>query len=372
VKWLLTLQREKSKPVVFLASMVALGVAACSQAPTATPAVTDLISPSIAHAQLSGTSSGSGDALGGYTKQVAAALTKSISEPASGRVLRSAADEAVAQRSGNADTPFDASVICPIAQVPYSTPEVESEQPSPGRTDCFFGSADGGLKVALIGDTGAAMFKPTLAHIADANARLSIRYMIDPVCFNTRDEELVFGQSSTFQGADSRTVIARCTDFHTRVTTALRSYKPRLVLLSSLYRGLQNDAFNNLKVGSRDFLKELQEASPTSTFVVILPTPQVPDSGSCLNADLSNPNDCSAPINRALSVANKIVQIGVPKGMHMLNLTPLFCADAVCPGVVGEDLTTIDGFVLKASYARTIAAAFAEIVRARTGIRLDR
>jgi hypothetical protein len=71
-------------------------------------------------------------------------------------------------------------------------------------------------------------------------------------------------------------------------------------------------------------------------------------------------------------VANKIVQIGVPKGMHMLNLTPLFCADSVCPGVVGEDLTTIDGYVLKASYARTIAAAFAEIVRTQTGIRLDR
>jgi len=39
---------------------------------------------------------------------------------------------------------------------------------------------------------------------------------------------------------------------------------------------------------------------------------------------------------------------------------------------VGEYLTTIDGFVLKASFARTIAAAFAEIVRAQTGMRLDR
>lgn len=326
MKWLLTLQREKSKHAVFLASILALGVTACSHAPTATPAVTDLISPTISHAQLSDNGHGASDPLSRNIKAVAAAISQSIAKPGAGNVLRSAADEAVAQRSGNADASFDASVICPIANIPYSEPALEGEQPSPGRTDCSLGSADGNLKVALIGDGGAAMFKPTLARIAEANPRLNIRYMIDPLCFNTRDEELVFGQSSTFQGADSRTVIARCTDFHTRITSALRSYKPLLVLLSSLYRGLQNDAFGNLKVGSCDFLQELQEASPTSAFVFVLPTPQLPDSGSCLNADLSNPSDCSAPINRALSEANKIAQIGVPKGMHMLNLTPLFCA----------------------------------------------
>jgi hypothetical protein len=144
------------------------------------------------------------------------------------------------------------------------------------------------------------------------------------------------------------------------------------VVLSSLYRWLQDDTISSLKSGFRSFLRELQKASPTSTFVVVLPTPQLPDVGSCLNAQLSNPSDCAAPINKALSVANKVVQIGVPKGMHMLNLTPLFCSTTVCPGIIGKDLTTVDGFVLKASYARTISPAFAELVQAETGVRLDR
>ncbi|MBU6280415.1 MAG: hypothetical protein KGN78_14335 [Actinomycetales bacterium] len=156
------------------------------------------------------------------------------------------------------------------------------------------------------------------------------------------------------------------------MSAAVHSYRPDLLILGSFDRWLQDDAFTDLKSGTCEFLTILEQESPSLKIAVVLPTPLPPDTGSCLNAQLSNPSECSAPINNALSVANKIVQIGVPKAVQFLNLTPLFCSITVCPGVIGNDLTTIHGFILKASYARTIAPAFVDIVQAKTGIRLDR
>ncbi|GAB2762717.1 SGNH hydrolase domain-containing protein [Nocardioides salsibiostraticola] len=211
------------------------------------------------------------------------------------------------------------------------------------RSLCPRGDPEGDKTLVLVGDSHARAWIPAFEHIAEA-AGYRAYYLVKPQCTASL---VAPARLSTNQPWPA------CTEFQAWVATQIADLKPDLVVASSTPPdGIYTDdgAFTRdkgeiasaLSVGYADLFAAY---TPHAGRVVLLEdVPRLPtDPGSCLSARDVQQADClfeRDPVNE--QIGDDSATAAAIAGVDSVDPSAWFCADGLCPLVVGSTITYRD------------------------------
>lgn len=211
---------------------------------------------------------------------------------------------------------------------------------------CRFG-VDGGLRVALIGDSHAAQWQPALEVLAHQEGWQLDTYLKTNCAFTTTN------RSAAYEG---------CTQWSLEVAGALDAQQPYDLVITSFFAenlGLEVDSG---LVTSRDAISGFRDAwqpllDDGSRIAVIPDTPHMADDVTiCVALHPKDAAQCSAPRQQAL--AREDLQVSAARGIQgvtIVDMSDLFCSASQCPAVIGGVAVHTDPFHITATYSRTLA-----------------
>ena len=164
-----------------------------------------------------------------------------------------------------------------------------------------------------------------------------------------------------------------CADFKSWVGDTIGELSPDLVLVSTSYGkfvdpdtgedtgpgGDFDDYLGTLRAGFREEFESLK--SRADAVYVIGNTPKLPrETGVCLSQGDPDLGDCSfRSERRATTVARTSFDAARDAGVGVVDARRWFCADGLCPGVVGNFITMRDSEHVTPDYARWLAVPLA-------------
>jgi hypothetical protein len=151
-----------------------------------------------------------------------------------------------------------------------------------------------------------------------------------------------------------------------------RMERPPLVVMSSAtyYRAYdgarrldEQESADRLREGWTKTLEELRKMGTRPVVVEDVPQPPV-DIPSCVLRALDNLETCAFPRDAGLAFPHAASDAAreIP-GVHLIDPTPKFCLQEVCPAVIGDVLVYRNTGHLTATYAETMAPWFARKLR---------
>lgn len=232
-------------------------------------------------------------------------------------------------------------------QVPF-----DSAEPRP----CVYGNPNARLTIALVGDSHAAQYLPTLREIA-----------------SRRDIRIVTHTKSSCAYIDALTYRAgkpypTCQDWHAAVSDALLELDPDLVITAKFSSTALVE--RPVGVGNDDAVADALARSWQRLIDADIPvlaighTPRfdgnVPD---CVSRPGNQPDDCSALRVDALSRPDHIRMASerVPGSLYV-DMNAFLCVSGVCPAVIGNILVYRDAHHLTATYARTLSSILEPLI----------
>jgi hypothetical protein len=225
--------------------------------------------------------------------------------------------------------------------------------------DCAFGDPGGSRSVVLYGDSFAAMWLPAFNAIGK-RAHWKVTLLAKSGC--------TVANIDTFISSKQR-AYTECNLWHDYAIKRINAAHPDLVVVSSSTGDAGADA---APIGHAEWqaalIKTLGLISVPDRRKIVLATGPVPFIGSppdhftgpdCLAAHLDNVQACSA---------TRVVAIGwtfqpeeraaaAKVGAHYLDVDPWFCADDVCPAVIGKMNVYAHYGRLSATYATYLSSA---------------
>jgi hypothetical protein len=223
---------------------------------------------------------------------------------------------------------------------------------------CVSGDDASAVRVALVGDSHAAMWQPALGPAAAQNHwRLETLSKVTCPLMDLPIRSPYLGRAFT-----------ECAQWRNAAIARLEQQPPQLIVVDMSRRYGADFGFMSYDPAWLDALSRLVgRLRGTGAKVVVLgpvPDPQstVP---SCLSAHLDDVGACSparpAGIN-AGGVAAEAAAVRAAGGQYA-DLTDLFCTDARCPVIVGNTLVYRDDNHITGEYARLLAPVLGDITR---------
>ena len=229
-----------------------------------------------------------------------------------------------------------------------------------GQDECAYGVTTSATRVALVGDSHAAMWFPALERIA-AQRQWRLETMGKVLC-PLQDLPII----SPYLGR----TYTECAQWRGQILDRLASERPALIVISMSRRYGPDYGFT---VYSREWLDSLTRlvGQLRSTGAAVLVLGPVPDPHSfvptCLSEHLDSATACSP--ERAVAVNDAGIaeeeRATTAGGGHYARLTDLFCTAARCPVIVGDQLVYRDDNHVTVGYAAWLAPVLdAHLMRA--------
>ena len=217
--------------------------------------------------------------------------------------------------------------------------DLDEDAPRP----CRYGAADGRFHLMLIGDSHAASWLPALESLAEAR-RWRMTAHTKSAC------PMVLGKLAKDPS---------CPRWGENMLEEVAREKPDLVLLVMSAdnmiagAGTREARFPQLVAALRRTAAALHDKG--TTVAVLRDTPRFPfDPPECLARD----QDCQALEIEAFPLPDPMsAAFGNDPGVPVIDMTHGFCADGVCPMVIGNVTVWRDYHHFTATYARTLAPA---------------
>ncbi|MEE2854722.1 MAG: acyltransferase family protein [Actinomycetota bacterium] len=222
-----------------------------------------------------------------------------------------------------------------------------------GQPECVMGDTASATTVALVGDSNAAMWAPSVQQVAaQRHWRLEI---LNKAACPLMDLPVT---------NPLRRTLTKCDQWRDQVIGRLRAERPRLVLLS-VWRGYGPGGgylpgFTAYDPAWLDSLTHLvQQLRGFGAKVLVLgpiPDPKIVPR-ICLSGNLNNATACSSPKSTAVNSSGITAESAATKagGAQYADLTDLFCTADRCPAIVGNTLVYFDEDHLTAEYPRVLA-----------------
>lgn len=234
---------------------------------------------------------------------------------------------------------------------------LQADQP-----ECVAGDPDSATRVALIGDSRAAMFNPAF-RLAAEQRRWRLEMLSKAACpitdlpltphFNTLTEE--------FQ---------RCTTWRNQILDRLRAERPQLIIISTarLYGGdgtgvWQQPGFDRYDQawisGLGETVRSLRETGARVLVLGAIPDP-IAVTPNCLSDHLDDATVCAAsPEQSVLTSPGAAAERAAVEngGGQFAVLTDLFCTASTCPPIVGNTMVYYDGGHITKQYSELLSPA---------------
>lgn len=223
-------------------------------------------------------------------------------------------------------------------------------------TSCVYGDPAGTFTVALVGDSHAAQWLPTLQGVA-AERNWKIVSYFKSSCTYTAATVLLQGNPFT-----------SCREWYDNVSARLVAEQPDLVLATSAatYRVYQDgekltgpanlDAF---AAGLRTAWTALTAQGLKVAVIRDVPRPFI-DVPECVSRNRHTLSKCA--FDRSVGLAATSAQIASTTGLsgvYLLDLTEYICPTDRCPAIIGNVLVYRDNNHMTATYARTLVRPLA-------------
>lgn len=215
---------------------------------------------------------------------------------------------------------------------------------------CRYGAADAPIRIALVGDRAAAQWQPTLEVLARHNGwRLDL--FANPGC--------ALGVATT----------DGCREWQAGLETALRTGSFRLALLAqSSRRRIDGVADDESLVEALDSGLQMFAANVVASGTPLALVRGVPDLADACE-DSGGLRECSRDRAQALAAYDPILVAAAQlSGVELFDLTDALCGPASCAAVVGNVIVYRDDGYLTATYARSLAQAFATRMQELAGL----
>jgi hypothetical protein len=308
----------------------------------------------------------------------ALALHQSVAWPTGNSTATSADQTGRAEQPGTtrhgagvlSEHPRDDPQGAPVDQVPSMTPDpvaVRGDYPDvyrrgchqrerdPEATSCVYGDPASPYTVALVGDSHAAQWVPTLQAVAEARRWRLVTYT---------KSSCPMAQVQVLSRTNGRGYPS-CTEWNGNVQRALTGDgRPDVVITTnSAYRVHRGGTPLSVPEGDRAMVAGLRASWRTLTAagtpVVVLH--DTPDPGrnipECVSAHLTELTRCAFPRAAGQSAAGP-AQVAAAAGMsdvHLIDLNDAICPTDSCAPVIGRVIVYRDSNHLTATYARTLA-----------------
>jgi hypothetical protein len=133
-----------------------------------------------------------------------------------------------------------------------------------------------------------------------------------------------------------------------------------------LTRGGNSDYYRQvLQLGWTELFESLR--GEADHVYVVGNTPKLPrETGVCLSQGHPDLGDCAfAPGQRSIREAKASFRAALAAGIGVVDAQKWFCADGLCPSVVGRYITMRDSEHMTPDYARWLATPLAQALRVR-------
>jgi peptidoglycan/LPS O-acetylase OafA/YrhL len=233
---------------------------------------------------------------------------------------------------------------------------------------CASGDTSSSTTVALIGDSHATQWFPTLARIAQQR-----QWRLETLTKTTCPLLLDLPLRSPYLGRE----YTECEQWRTEILRRIQAQRPAVVILGMSRRYAQDFDFTTY---GAQWLTSLTQtvAEIRATGAIVLVLGPIPDPlltvPTCLSAHLNSATACAPDRTKAMNAAGIAAEQAatVTGGGHYADLTSLFCTTTRCPVIVGNNLVFRDDNHLSISYAQWLAPVIsAEISDAMTGSSAD-
>ncbi|MEU7632181.1 acyltransferase family protein [Nocardia sp. NPDC049220] len=219
-----------------------------------------------------------------------------------------------------------------------------------GQDECASGDPDSATTVALVGDSHAAMWDPAFEQVA-VQRHWRLETMAKVTC-----PLLDLPITSPYLGRK----YAECEQWRGQVLARLGIERPRLIVVSMSRRYGGDFGFVSYDRAWIDSLNRLvAHLRTTGSAVLVLggipdPHATVP---TCLSAHIDDASACAPTRSEAVNDVGIAAEraAATVDGAQYADLTSLFCTEARCPLIVGNNLVYRDDNHLTVSYARTLA-----------------
>ena len=223
---------------------------------------------------------------------------------------------------------------------------LEVEQP-----ECASGDTASATRIALIGDSNAAMWAPAFEKVAtEQHWRLE-----------TLTKASCPMLDLPFTNALLQRKYTECDQWRKRIMVRLQIEHPRLVVLSMLRHDFPTGFPPYARAWLESLTRLVQQLHGTGANVLVLgPIPDLQSNvPECLSVHLDEATACSSSKAKAVNERGMSVESAATKagGGQYADLTELFCTADRCPPIVGNTLVYHNQFHLTPEYARLLAPA---------------
>jgi hypothetical protein len=246
---------------------------------------------------------------------------------------------------GEAPAEADAMLVGGCLRTPFQS----------GQPECVAGDDASTTRVALVGDSHAAMWNPAFRTIAEQR-QWRVEMMAKGACplMELPIANPLRRLLEQFQ---------HCEQWRADIVARLRAEHPQLVVVS-MWRGYGADesltGFDAYGPAWLETLTRLVQQLRASGSKVLVLGP-VPDPQSsvpiCLSANLDDVAACSPTRSAAVDESGIAAEAAATEagGGQYVDLTDLFCTANVCPVIVGDTLVYFDRYHLTSEYATVLA-----------------
>ena len=232
-----------------------------------------------------------------------------------------------------------------------------------GQDDCATGDITSPTKVALIGDSHAAMWNPALQQVAEQR-HWRLETLAKVTC-PLQELHIV----SPYLGRE----YTECEQWRSQIKARVQAEHPRLVVVSMSRRYGADFGFTSYDPAWINTLADTvtQLRSIGTNVLVLGPVPDPQSSvPTCLSGHLDDATACAptrpVAVNDAGIAAEQAATTG--GGGHYADLTDLFCTSDRCPMIVGNTLVFRDDNHVTTEYAQLLAPVFGALAdRALSG-----
>ena len=229
---------------------------------------------------------------------------------------------------------------------------IDAEQP-----ECAVGDTASNTRMALIGDSRAAMFNPAFGQVA-TQRHWRLEMMAKAGC-----PIVDLPVSGHFNALAE--LVYQCAHWRSNIMARLRAERPKLVVVSSARAYDATGAHTmvpGLKMYDQAWVNGLtrlvQQLREVGAKVLILgPTPDLSmPPPACLAEHSDDPIKCSESWNaeRGLGIESTAIKAA---GGQYADLTELFCSNTRCPVIIGNNLAYFDAGHITREYSQFLAPA---------------
>ncbi|MFC9434813.1 SGNH hydrolase domain-containing protein [Nocardia sp. NPDC057030] len=225
-----------------------------------------------------------------------------------------------------------------------------------GQPECASGDPDSTSRVALVGDSHAAMWSPAFERVAEQR-HWRLETMSKVTC-----PLMELPITSPYLGRE----YTECVQWRHQILSRLQAEHPRLIVLSMSRRYGGDFGFTTYDQAWIDSLSRLT-AQLRATGAKVLVLGPIPDphttAPTCLSDHLDDALACTPSRSIAVDDAGITAEraAATSAGAHYADLTDLFCTTTRCPLIARDNLIYRDDNHLTVSYATTLTPIVAAL-----------